>query len=695
MLQSICLDKKILADFESAIKREWIVTNGLGGYASSTILGINTRKYHGLLVSAFNPPRNRHVLIEKFDEELILSDRKVPLYSNEFQHGISPNGSVFLEEFRLDPFPKFKYRAEGVELVKTIFMPYRKNAVIVVYKLSNPHFESIELNVYPRLNLRHIYHVTDHKKKFSSYVQKFLQASTFLRCEKPRIFIAMGTREGGYSAKEEWVEKVFYRIDSSRFESSLDDYFQPGKFTFKVKPGEVGEFSIVAVGSTRESDAQSDFASLNLGVKEVEKLLMREIERKTLILNFSRRRLRRLELEVPEEVNWLILSADSFMVSGRNLKDRSIIAGYHWFEDWGRDALISLPGLALVTGRVDDARKILLFFAKNCRIGLIPNYFTEKKNGDKAEYNSVDSSLWFLNAVFQFLKYAGDRNFVRRELWKTMRDIIHWYVRGTDYGIILDKDGLLRHGPRLTWMDAAINGKPVTPRGGKAVEIQALWYNGLRIMELLAEDFREMEEARYYRDIAENLERIFREKFWNSRLNYLNDVISENGSPDCSLRPNQIIAVSLDFSMLSIEESERVVEIVWKKLVTPYGLRTLSNENPQYHGKYCGDWNRRNLAYHNGTVWPWLLGPFVTAFLKVKGRSLKWRTFAYENFLRNLFTKHTFENGLGTISEIFDGDPPHKPDGCISQAWSVAEPLRAYFEDVLLRRPPFEAEFLS
>jgi predicted glycogen debranching enzyme len=345
----------------------------------------------------------------------------------------------------------------------------------------------------------------------------------------------------------------------------------------------------------------------------------------------------------------------------------------------------------LVTERFEDARKTFLTFQKHCKQGLIPNFIPDQF--EQLAYNTVDATLWFMNAVLQYLKYTNDFKFVQEQLWETLKTIIENYAKGTAFNIHVDSDGLLSHGPQLTWMDASIDGQPINPRAGKAVEVQALWYNALRTMELLANKFKEKSGAEKYFQMAEKARENFVEKFWGPQKNCLFDVVTENGR-DESLRPNQLIAVALNFTMLDNVKREKIVDIVHRELLTPYGLRSLAKTDPSYIGIYSGDRRSRDKAYHNGTVWPWLLGPFATAFLKVKGRTEFRREYALKNFLLPLFTDQILKAGLGTISEIFDGDSPHTPRGCVSQAWSVAEPLRAYVEDVMQVRPRYEKEVL-
>jgi len=374
------------------------------------------------------------------------------------------------------------------------------------------------------------------------------------------------------------------------------------------------------------------------------------------------------------------------VVSRASTKGKSVIAGYHWFEDWGRDTLISLPGLTLINGRFEDAKEILLTFAQNCDRGVIPNHFPERA-GDKPAYNTVDASLWYVNAVWQYLKYTGDLGFVRDRLWETLQSIIDNYAEGTLNNIHMTDDYLIAHGSRLTWMDALIGSTAATPREGKAVEIQALWYNALRIMQHLAEKLNTNLEDKYA-TMADGAKDNFLREFWNPAKQCLFDVIAE-GQKDPALRPNQVLAASLNFPIVDEAKSFLILNAVQSKLWCVYGLRTLSPDEPNYAGRYRGDWAERNRAYHNGTVWPWLLGPFVTAFIKTRPEP-ETRRIALEKFLVPFFKKTIFDAGLGTVSEVYDGDQPHSPNGCIAQAWSVAEPLRALVEDALFKRPPFE-----
>jgi len=685
-LPRIYVGPGLLSDFDRAIQLEWIVTNGLGGYASSTVLNINTRKYHGLLITAFNPPVDRHILLSKMDEEILIGNDNFPLGSNEFRDVIYPDGYKRLRSFALKPFPVFNYRVSEFYLRKEIFMPYLKSMVIIRYDVLNNLEDAAFLNLYPLTNMRHFYETTNRYAQQLKFIREPTQKGVVLESRSIEGCLAIFCTDGDYvSDRDVWIEKVYFRVDDSREENCTDDNYQPGFFTVKVLPKEKKSFYVVAVGGRTREEVISHHPDA-LKKKQLEHLYTAEItRRKRLLGKFYEDK---TDIKPGDWLNWLILSADAFIVKRKSTDKNSIIAGYHWFEDWGRDELISLPGLTLVTGRFKDAEEILLSFKQYCRDGLVPNRFPDR-SGDKPVYDSVDATLWFFNAVLQYLKYTGNFDFVRKELWDTMRDMVERLVGGTAFGIRMDDDGLLLHGSRLTWMDASINGKPVTPREGKAVEIQALWYNALMIMKMLALKFNQEEDAQRYGSIAETARTSFNEKFWLAKGGYLVDVI-EKGESDPSLRPNQIIAACLDFCMLDNPRKEKVVDAVWRGLWGTYGLKTLSCNHPRYIGRYAGGFVHRDMAYHNGTVWAWLLGPFVTAFLKVKKHREYWRRFAFEKFLQPLFFEEIYRAGLGTLSEIFDGSHPHSPRGCISQAWSVAEPLRVFVEDILLKRPPYE-----
>lgn len=692
-LPRLHVGSEALSDFDKAIQKEWLITNGLGGFASSTVLGVNTRKYHALLIAAFNPPVDRRVLLTRLDEEIGIGNQVYSTEANEFKWGVKPQGYQHLTDFWLSPFPVYKYDLNGVQLQKTLFMPYRKNAMVVSYEVSNPHESEVSVRVKPTVNSRHFHSVTNKEYLDWGFVQKPFDHGVLIQPSVPLSALGLYSTGGQYfSGEGEWVRETYFRVDASRGDSCLDDGYKPGFFAVKIGPMETKRFYVVTAAGKTESEAQSLLASVYGGkTSDVESLYALELKRLEGLLDGFQRR--HADVNVEDWLKWLLFAADSFIVDRKSTDAKSVIAGYHWFSDWGRDSLISLPGLTLVTGKFEDARSILLTFKQYCKQGLIPNMFPDFA-GENPVYNTVDGTLWYVNAVLQYAKYTGDFEFIQKELWTTLKSIIENHVNGTLFGIRMENDGLVAHGSRLTWMDVMVGDRIITPREGKAVEIQALWYNALKTMEMLAKRFAQQEEAERYAVMAEKARKSFVEKFWNPQNGYLFDVVSGQQG-DASMRPNQVIAVSLDFSMVDKAIGEKVVETVWKRLWGVCGLKTLAADDPRYVKVYLGERVHRDTAYHNGTIWAWPVGPFVTAFLKVKRYEEHWRNFAFENFLKPLFQEKIFEAGLGTLSEIFEPEPPHQSRECISQAWSVAEPLRAYVEDVLLQRPPYEMQIQS
>jgi predicted glycogen debranching enzyme len=684
-LPAITLTSEALARFDELIQKEWLVTNGLGGYASSTVLGVNTRKYHGLLVAALHPPGDRTVCLAKLDEEVYVGNNSYLLGANEFHGKIFPQGYLFLKEFSLNPFPRYIYDVQDVEVRKTIFMPKEKNAVAVKYNVLNRGTAEAKIRVYPLLTCRHFHSVIDRWKNPLNFSQQQNGGEVEVGFNAPKATVTVRSTTGEFTEKATWIERLYYREEASRGESSSDDCYQPGYFEVLVPHKRERDFAVVAAASENSQECHEILGALGNTIYEVDGQLTSEMaERANLLAKFYDAY---SEVPTSDWLNWVLLAADAFIVKCAGDR-KSVMAGYFWFEPWGRDTFISLPGLLLATGRFEDARKVLLDFLCHCRQGLIPNC-VEDKCGELA-YNTVDATLWYVNAVLQYLKYTGDYKFIQQQLWGNLKAIVESHQKGTAFGIRLDSDGLLAHGPRLTWMDAEVDGKAVTPRAGKAVEIQALWYNALKTMQLLANKFGEVSLAEKYTGMAFEAQKSFNAKFWNGESGCLFDVISASGV-DASLRPNQIIAVALDFTMLDNDRSEKVVAVVQHELVTPYGLRTLAPSDSRYSSMYVGNRRSRDHAYHNGTVWAWLLGPYVTACRKAQSSS----DYELRNRLMSLFTQQITQAGLGTVSEIFDGDPPHTPRGCIAQAWSVAEPLRAYVEDVLQVRPKHEKEVLQ
>jgi predicted glycogen debranching enzyme len=655
--------RETCGDLEVALRREWLETNGLGGFASSTIIGLNSRRYHGLLVAATKPPVGRLVLLSKFEETLFIDGEGFDLSSNRYAGVVHPQGFRYLKEFRLDPFPVFTYEVEGIEIEKSVFMIHGENSTVIHYHLTKNNHpgspKNIGLEIRPLLAFRE-YHGTTHENGvFNPAVQERTGLASVTPYDGlPSLHLAHNAIE--LRKTSDWYRNFEYDAERERGLDFSEDLFSP--FVLRCDLRLRHQASIIA------STAQRDVA-------EAVEYRHAEITRRRKALVAS-----------PIEDSFaqsLAAASDQYLVSRSD--EKTVIAGYHWFGDWGRDTMIALPGLTLPTGKYEVARSILRSFAKHVDQGMLPNHFPDA--GETPEYNTVDAALWFIEAARAYLAYTGDLEFVRDELYLTFTDIIFWHVRGTRYGIKVDDSGLLvsgEPGVQLTWMDAKVGDWVVTPRHGKPVEIQALWYNALCIMEDLASRRGDEAARKRYRHMATVAHWSFNRLFWNEDLGCLYDVVN-GGQPDASIRPNQIFAVSLPHSMLSRDLARSVVEKVEEHLLTPFGLRSLAPSDPQYQGCYTGGPTDRDGAYHRGTVWSWLLGPFITAYIKVNGGNEEARRQA-QAWLSPL-ESHLAEAGLGHVSEIFEGDAPHRPCGCIAQAWSVAEILRVYLEDIRGLRP--------
>ncbi len=637
------------SSYERSKHLEWIITNGLGGYASSTIIGANTRAYHGLLVASLKPPMSRMLLLSKLEEEVDIDGTKFPLSVNKYRGAIHPEGHHHLRQFRLKDFPTFTYELGDAIVEKKVFMKQGENTTVVSYTIQKAPRE-LSLSIYPLLNCRH-----PGARTYESSSWNFEQTpegnSVSIRPFEgaPPIFLL--SDRAAYSSSGYWYRNFIYDLELERGYPAEEDAYNSGVFTAKLGQG---ERLLVAASDQR---------------REISEIVNAEID------ELSRRHELLSKASIGDEfLSYLVEAADQFIVSRSS--SRTVVAGYHWFGDWGRDALISIPGLTLVTGRFRDARSILSTFLEHIDYGLVPTLFED----DEPRYASADTSLWLFYAVQKYMEYTQDHPFARR-IFEKLEDIIEAYTRGT-MGIRMAEDGLIDakvHNVPLTWMDVVIDGNPVTPRPGKAVEINALWYNALKVMEHLADRFEMDEKQQRYKDMAERTRKNFNEKYWNGNGRYLYDCIDE-GNLDSSIRPNQIFSISLPFEVLFRERWDGVVRCVKDHLLTSYGLRTLSPSDRRYHGRYFGDQRSRDEAYHQGTVWPWLIGPFVQASIKCHGRTIQ--TVSEARSLLEPFRGHLAEAGLGTVSEVFDGDRPHRPGGCIAQAWSVAEILRCYCEDI-------------
>ena len=641
----ISFDSNICTDFAAASGREWLETNGIGGYASGTIAGSNSRRYHGLLTAAIRPPLGRLTLVSKIEETVIVDGESYELSSNQYPGSVHPCGFEYLTSFRLDPFPIWTYSAGGVVIEKRVFMIHGRNATVATYKVLVKKANAT-LKLRPMLAFVDYHHLQQERNDLNGKYARndgLIEMQPF--ADLPKLFVShngTGVEPTGY-----WYNNFEYAIEQERGFDFHEDLFQPFEIDFDLK-----------------NPASIIFSTDNdLGAKDAAALEKQEIKRRNGLIKTAKAK--------TEFEQQLVLAADQFIV--KRGEGHTVIAGYPWFSDWGRDTMIALPGLTLATGRPEIARGILLEFAKSVSEGMIPNRFPDA--GEIPEYNTVDATLWYFEAVRSYIESTGDIDFVRENLYPTLADILAWHLRGTRYNIHVDTDGLLYAGSpehQLTWMDAKIGDLVITPRTGKPVEIQALWYNALCTMADLAERFGDEDDREKYISMAELARQSFNAVFWNEDELCLYDVV-ENGTRDGSVRPNQIFAASLHHSMLDDERARKVVDKVGSELLTPVGLRSLSPNDPRYVPVYIGSPFDRDSGYHQGTVWSWLIGGFIDAWRRAHPEKQS----RIDEILSG-FEHHLHEAGVGQISEIFDADAPHAPRGCPAQAWSVAEVLRVF-----------------
>lgn len=649
----IKLEKEIVADFAASSSREWLETNGIGGYASSSVAGANTRRYHGLLVAATRPPLGRMVLLSKFEETLIVGDERFELSSNQYPDKIHPEGFRLLKSFRLDPFPVWTFEIGGVRVEKSLFMAHGENTTVIQWEAKPTAIsgqQSVTLELKPLLAFRDHHHLRHEDNAFGRHYEvgdSIISIEPY--AEMPRLYFAhnaSGIEDQGY-----WYRDFEYAIEQERGFDYREDLYQPFSLRFDLS-------STATVIASTEPRNVSDAAKLEKS----------EMKRRAELIAKSGAK--------DDLTRQLVLAADQFIVARGTGK--TMIAGYHWFSDWGRDTMIALNGLTLATGRADIAKSILLEFSKHISDGMLPNRFPDA--GETPEYNTVDATLWFFEAIRAYGEKTGDFDFIKDELYEKLADIIDWHLSGTRYNIHVDADGLLyagEPGVQLTWMDAKIGDWVVTPRTGKPVEIQALWYNALCVMADLATLFKDGKRKKNYLAMAAKAKKSFNAEFWNDADDCLFDVV--NGDErDASLRPNQIFGVSLEHTMLSSAKARKVVKKVEAELLTPVGLRSLAATDERYVPIYIGSPLDRDAAYHQGTVWGWLIGPFIDAYRKTHSRDAMAER-RIEEILTG-FRSHLSESMVGQVSEIFDAEPPHVARGCAAQAWSVAELLRVLLD---------------
>lgn len=655
---------------EPLVTREWLVTNGLGGYASGTVAGVATRRYHGLLIAALPAPLGRMMMLNHLSEQLRLPGGETVLLSGEERvPHLQLHGAQYLDEFRLEMgLPVWRYRVGEFVLEKRLFMPHHENTSHIVYRLVEGK-GTIRLKLMPSVHFRsHDAHVSapiPPRFELRAIDDRF---ELFAGDDLPTLRLTTIGERPAFTIERRFLREMLYRIEESRGYDSVGDLWSPGYFRFDLSLNH----DAVVTASTESWDHI-------LAIPPAE-ALQAELKRRGRLIQSA---------PMPAQAGLgpeLVLAADQFLIRpvGR-VQDlavakasgderRTVIAGYHWFTDWGRDTMISLEGLTLSTGRHAEAGYILRTFAHYIRDGLIPNMFPEGQK--EGLYHTADATLWFFHALDRYVTVTGDVA-TRKQILPQLVDIYDHHVRGTRFKISVDPaDGLLRQGEagyQLTWMDAKMGDWVVTPRRGKAVEINALWYNAVRLLERWVREDRGMAAAEPYRDEGDRIRESFNRRFWNEKTGCLWDVVDGETGDDPACRPNQLFAIALPNPVLDERRWKPVVETARRKLLTPVGLRSLAPDDPEYKPNYHGDLRTRDAAYHQGTVWGWLIGPYVDAWLKTYPDDRRGARQALEGF-----SAHLGEACIGSISEVFDAESPFLPRGCCAQAWSVAEVLRCW-----------------
>ena len=656
-LDKVAPKHDMVGRYEHLSQTEWLLSNRRGSFSCGTLAGCNTRRYHGILVGSLAPPSQRAVALSTCAETIHTQKRSYNLSHFEFSPPSTDPIGPLPSSFRKDVGVHFEYLTEHFNLTKSLYLMSEMDIVAICYDFSQIK-EEFDFVVRPLVAMRD-YHSL--KKAADEFYLEWFDEFLAIRTRYCQGQLMLSADEMAFFEEQQWWNNFFYRQEKQCGYDCVEDLFSPGVFRRTVD----GPAKIVLWAGFGSADLSAKMAALDVDVIIDDiKLQQKQI-------------LSGLKSKDPAVQN-LAAAADEFIIDRQveNVKTKSILAGFPWFMDWGRDAFIALDGLLLCCGRFEDAASVLLTFAYNADEGMIPNCFGDYNSG--AQFNSIDSSLWFIHAAFQYYKASGDTRTFSSRLMPVIRWIIDSYCKGTKFGIRTDNDCLITGGSadtQLTWMDAKVGNIAVTPRFGKAVEINALWYNAI----CNAAEFYRLKDAVIARQFSEMADRIaagFRSCFWYEQGQYLYDCVTDEGFKDASIRPNQIFAVSLPFSPLNIQQQKAVVDCVERELLMPFGLRTLAKNDSRYKGKYEGDIKQRDNAYHQGTVWPWLIGAFIEAYLKVDNskQSRKKMSVLLEPLLEH------FGNGgcIGSVSEIFDGDAPHKPRGAFAQAWSVAELLRAY-----------------
>lgn len=657
--------------FKEGIKREWAVTNGIGGYAGSSMIGAHSRTHQGYLIASLHAPIERYLVFSKINETATAGTRTVSFETSQHRASgktVYAEGQKFLTSFIYDGSVHYAYETDNFSFKKHITLKRNANVCAVSYELTAGDSDCT-FTLTPLFNYReHSESSTPDTLKFETFTE---DRAFYLVPEKNKdIAIRFQTSEGTFSERETVYDiDMQLQIEVDLETDGLDCHYCPVDLSIAVPANTTKKVSILcSIGDVNERPAPVSGTEAFSILEENARCHAELFEKAGYRDSFA---------------NQLVLASDQFLTYRESTKMMTVLAGLPWFTDWGRDTMIAFTGLTLCTKRFKEAEEILLTFARYIRHGIVPNMFPD--DNMPPLYNTVDASLWYFYAVYQYLHYnpaAEAEAFVKEQIFPHLKEIISAYEKGTDFSIYMEDDGLIHAGSgldQITWMDVRVGDWVATPRHGKPVEINALWYNALRIMESLCEKFDE--DASAYRTRAEQVKESFNAKFWDSANQCLFDVV-DGDEPDDHIRPNQVYAVSLPFSLLPEEQEKAVVALVEKELFVGCGLRSLAPYHPDYHGIYCGALAKRDAAYHQGTAWGFLLGGFFSAYMKVNHHSSS----AAANAVRMLepVRKHLTDSGcIGSISEIFDGDAPHNPRGCYAQAWSVGEVLRCYCEDIL------------
>ena len=661
---AIWFGREICGQLEDAASREWLVTNGIGGYACGTVAGHLTRAYHGLLVAAVEPPVGRSLLVTKLDETLTYRGQEYPLFTNQWgEETIDPHGYRQIEHFALSgQVPVWTYAVGEVQLQKRVWMVRSENTTAVRYSLTRG--PAVDLAIKVMVNCR------DHHGGSTPGDWPVLPVPQGVQVQPPGQPFYLLTSQGDWHIEPQWLQNYGLDVEHYRGTGDRDTHLQAAVLTVHLEPQD--SVTLIATTEAAYQHQAWDGAALLTQRQEQDGALVAQFQQASSQDEGQGNR----AIPTPGWITSLVQAADSFIVNraAGEAMGKTIIAGYPWFGDWGRDTMISLPGLTIATGRPELARPILETFGHHLSQGMLPNLFPDR---GEPEYNTVDAVLWYFEAVRAYYDTTQDNSLIE-DLFPALVEVVDWHQRGTRYGIHVAEDGLLwagEPGAQLTWMDAKVDDWVVTPRIGKPVEINALWYNALRVMVYLGQKLGQPTQR--YEQLAQRCRQGFA-RFWSAADGYCFDVIDGPEGNDNALRPNQIFAVALPYGnlpgepLLTSEQQAAVVEAVAANLVTSYGLRSLAPSHPDYVGTYGGDRYQRDGSYHQGTVWGWLMGPFVQAHFKLYRDPAAALSFLLP------FADHLNAAGLGSISEIFDGDAPHTPRGCFAQAWSVAEVLRVW-----------------